>query len=262
MNALTRFEDMADHLLQGLLPGSQKQRLQPVEIAKRLARAMDDDRLLAAGYWLVPDDYQVEIHPQLFQDWTPVAASLEKEMAEYLLQAARELSYGFQTNPAVHLKAGAQLRNQRDMRVTTQFTSPGKQGGGGPMVTPQPLGPIDPTGAMPTVQIPGVPVAGGGPSVGAVPGQPAWGLEVDGRLVPLAQNTLNIGRMLQNDVVASHTSVSRRHAQVIWRGGRYILVDLRSANGTRVNGQRIQEHVLQENDHIRIGDVEMVFKRL
>ncbi|MSP11551.1 MAG: DUF2662 domain-containing protein [Chloroflexi bacterium] len=260
MNALTRFEDMAEHLLQGLLPGSQKQRLQPVEIAKRLARAMDDERLLAAGHWLVPDEYQVEIHPQLFQDWTPVVASLEKEMAEYLLQAAQEMGYGFQSNPVVQLKSAVNVRSQRDMRVMTHFTTTGKQSGGATTATPRPRGLIDPTGAMPTVQIPAVQVPG---TTGTPPqGQPVWGLEVDARLVPLSQATLNIGRMLQNDVVISHTSVSRRHAQIIWRGGRYILVDLRSANGTRVNGQRVQEHVLQENDQIRIGEVEVVFKRL
>ncbi|GAP12631.1 ABC-type multidrug transport system, ATPase component [Longilinea arvoryzae] len=73
---------------------------------------------------------------------------------------------------------------------------------------------------------------------------------------------LQIGRDPGNDIVLSSPTVSRFHAQIERVGHRYCLRDLRSANGTFVNDQRIEKEVwLNENDTVRIGRHRFVMKQ-
>ena len=67
---------------------------------------------------------------------------------------------------------------------------------------------------------------------------------------------ITIGRVPGNDVVLPHGSVSRRHARIVIKEEKFILVDLRSTNGTFVNGRRITSPlVITEHDHLSIGDL-------
>ena len=72
-----------------------------------------------------------------------------------------------------------------------------------------------------------------------------------------------IGRAPNSDILLSKDKLtSRRHATIHYENGRYVLYDERSANGTFVNGQQLDEmkpYVLQEGDHVGIGEHEMVF---
>jgi pSer/pThr/pTyr-binding forkhead associated (FHA) protein len=72
--------------------------------------------------------------------------------------------------------------------------------------------------------------------------------------------TIEIGRSPANDVILKEPKVSRKHAEIHFVGGKYILLDLESSNGTFVGGKKITEHTLQTNDEITIGNTKMVFK--
>lgn len=75
------------------------------------------------------------------------------------------------------------------------------------------------------------------------------------REVPLDREEITIGRQDDNVVHLPERNVSRRHARLLRREGTVLLEDLRSANGTRVNGLRITEQVpLSDGDLVRIGD--------
>ncbi len=77
----------------------------------------------------------------------------------------------------------------------------------------------------------------------------------------LRRGRTRIGSLGENDVVIDTDFVSRHHAEIHASGGRIRIEDLRSTNGTLVNGAPIQSSPLQPGDRIRIGDVEMVFER-
>jgi hypothetical protein len=64
---------------------------------------------------------------------------------------------------------------------------------------------------------------------------------------------LLIGRHRSCDVVLSSDAVSRRHARIFFRDGGWILQDLESTNGTRVNGVRVGRCRLAPGDRIRLG---------
>jgi hypothetical protein len=65
---------------------------------------------------------------------------------------------------------------------------------------------------------------------------------------------LLVGRDPACDVVLSDPSVSRRHAQLMFRDGAWMLQDLASTNGTAVNGQRVGRTTLRAGDTISLGD--------
>ncbi len=69
-----------------------------------------------------------------------------------------------------------------------------------------------------------------------------------------------IGRALDNDIVISHSSVSRHHASVEARNGAFELRDLASQNGTFVGGERISEAPLRDGDTVRFGEAALTFR--
>lgn len=85
-------------------------------------------------------------------------------------------------------------------------------------------------------------------------------LEVDGRTVPLDRSVLTIGRLPDRHLVLDDAGVSRVHAEIRRLGTSFRLVDAGSANGTVVNGTRVVDHLLDDGDVIRMGDVEMTFR--
>ena len=69
------------------------------------------------------------------------------------------------------------------------------------------------------------------------------------------QNELTIGRVQGNDIVLPKGNISKRHSRIVLRDGKFIIVDLKSTNGTFVNGKRISSpQVLKDSDKIYIGD--------
>lgn len=74
---------------------------------------------------------------------------------------------------------------------------------------------------------------------------------------------INVGRVQGNDLMLPKGNVSKRHARLLYRDGRFIVTDLKSTNGTYVNGRKIaQATIVREGDKIYIGDfvlrVEMI----
>ena len=66
---------------------------------------------------------------------------------------------------------------------------------------------------------------------------------------------VTIGRVQGNDIVLPKGNVSKRHARIVLKDGKFIIVDLKSTNGTYVNGRKITSPlVVKDSDKIYIGD--------
>src|SRR3954470_11333106 len=66
---------------------------------------------------------------------------------------------------------------------------------------------------------------------------------------------INVGRVQGNDLMLAKGNVSKRHARLLYRDGRFIVTDLKSTKGTYVNGRKIaQATLVREGDKIYIGD--------
>lgn len=76
-----------------------------------------------------------------------------------------------------------------------------------------------------------------------------------GKTFPLEGDAVTIGREAGNGIVINDAEVSRKHSQLTLQGGKYILTDIGSTNGTFVNGQRITgQHVLLPGEVISLGE--------
>jgi pSer/pThr/pTyr-binding forkhead associated (FHA) protein len=65
--------------------------------------------------------------------------------------------------------------------------------------------------------------------------------------------TVVMGRSRSCELRLPDADTSRRHAKIVCEGGAFVVHDLASTNGTWVNGQRVEEHVLRPGDRIQIG---------
>src|ERR1700761_2504253 len=69
------------------------------------------------------------------------------------------------------------------------------------------------------------------------------------------KNEINVGRVQGNDLMLPKGNVSKHHARLAFRDSRFVVTDLKSTNGTYVNGRKIaQATIVREGDKIYLGD--------
>ena len=213
-------------------------RLQPIQVLRRIERAMDAGRGADGTRGLVPDQFTVRLHPADLAGMIP-PEEVASELASGALSFARAHGYALRDRPRVTLQPDPALRpGETEVDATL---SP----------TPQPVG--DAELADSGTRVFEVPVMRAPEVVIEVrePGLPA-------RRVPLTGAPIRIGRAPECELVIKDSKASRRHARLHARDGVLLLTDLGSTNGTRVNGNRITELVLGEGDRIQIGETSLV----
>ncbi|HEY0255928.1 MAG TPA: FHA domain-containing protein [Candidatus Methylacidiphilales bacterium] len=83
--------------------------------------------------------------------------------------------------------------------------------------------------------------------------------EFAGQTFDLSTPEITVGRLPDNQISIEHASISGHHATFKLNGLDYILQDLESTNGTRVNGEKISQQGLRRNDIVRFGNIEMLY---
>lgn len=227
----------AERKLQGLIEGSLSRlaggKISPAVVASQLAAGMADGLTWdPAGVPYAPDQFAITMHPKDVEAVIDQAPDLRAELARALLETARESGYVLSTEPNVTLAADPTLKPW-DVRVVAwhsgnqlEFT----QAGNGMEI---PTGDRVPRGAYLILR-----------------GQ---------RHFPLDRPLINVGRRLDNQLILDDPHVSRTHAQIRVRDGRFVVFDLGSTGGTIINGHRIHQHVLRPGDVITIAGVSMVY---
>lgn len=82
----------------------------------------------------------------------------------------------------------------------------------------------------------------------------------DGAQIPLSRNVATIGRLPESTVVLSDPNASRSHAELRPEGDSYVLVDLGSTNGSRINGIKVERQLLQDGDELTFGTITLTFR--
>jgi hypothetical protein len=249
---LERLESMASRIIEGWSARLFRARLQPVQIAKRVIRAMESHQTIALAKTFVPNSYVVGLSPSDFAQFDQYKRSLERDLAEAVLGAARDRDFTLLAYPTVEIEEDDDVA-PGDLRVACALVD--ASGDEVPTDEPERLGGIA-TGQTMVLDRDALlskkPRAPGG-TVVAREGSVR-------REVPLSADPITVGRDPKNDIVLDDRRVSRRHAEVRLRLGRYTLYDLQSTNGTFVNGRRIAEMVLSDEDRITIGGAELIIR--
>ena len=79
------------------------------------------------------------------------------------------------------------------------------------------------------------------------------------QLIPIKKEVTRLGRLPNNDVIISEADISRFHAEIHFRKGKFILKDLNARNGTFINGEQISSQALQSGDTITMGGTPLLF---
>ena len=95
--------------------------------------------------------------------------------------------------------------------------------------------------------------APGGAAVGSL-------VTADGRRIVIGEDPVTIGRLPECDVAVGDPNVSRRHAEIRRQGNGFVVIDLGSTNGTRVNGAGVKQRPLADGDQITVGGTTVRFE--
>jgi hypothetical protein len=240
-------------------------RLQPVQLQRRIERAMEAERLSSADRTLAPNRFVIHLHPADLEGFGDMTGSLASELADGALVFARSRKYTLVDRPRVDLLADTTVQ-RTDIKVVARFADPiaGRERrdlpeieldeasaaeGGAAHASTGDDGPGGPTDTMVfTIPRPSAPAA-------RLRVTPPDGVEF---LCEFDGSSLTIGRGPDNDLVLADGRVSRHHARVTGRRGTLVYTDLGSTNGSRVNGAPVGELVLGAGDRIELGDTVLI----
>lgn len=248
MDLLAKLERKLEGVVEGVFSRAFKTPLQPIEVAKRLAREMESHRTVSVNTTYVPNVYTVYLPPETFREFDAISTRLLAELEQYLRDYSGEHRYQVVGPITVRLAADAELKGQ-EMEIATAneaqavpsvASAPSVMRSTPPNATRRTIlndANQDHTTVIPSATIMGLEVTGG---------------EAQGSKIPLVDG-LSIGRGPTNTLVLTESDVSRHHAEIVWQDGAWVLRDLGSTNGTFVNERRITAHKLYPGDCIKVG---------
>jgi hypothetical protein len=249
MSVLRTLESKLAGLVEGTFSRAFKSEVRPVEIARKLAKEMDEHRVQSLSRTYAPNEYVVWLSPDDRAQFEGYEDELKRELGGYLLEHARRERVSLVTRPAIEFRTDERLRlgefgiQARLVRPPERAEQEPSQGEHGHTMVytvsdrlAEPLREPDPRRGTAR-------------------------LRVDGRTELLGSNGAVIGRSREADVVIDDPNVSRRHAEVRPSGGSWIVRDLGSTNGVKVNGRRIQgPQSLKPGDELVLGTARLTFE--
>jgi hypothetical protein len=224
-----RIQDFVEHFL-AAMPAGEFARAAVAEqwVNEIMVSAKRDE----AGQVYAPDQYTLSLHPKDYEaltqkdhlSQTKLSASLRLALEGAQMSLAREPHITLATDPTLA---------RGDVRVITWHSSD-------PILEARRAAQED-------------------DQVTETPPEGAFFMIEGSRHFPLDRTLINIGRRLDNHLVLENPHISRRHAQLRVRGGRFNIYDLNSTAGTRVNGKQVQEWALRPGDIVTLATVQLIY---
>jgi len=263
MSMLRNIEQKIEGLFEGVFGRAFRTHVQPVELARKLAKEMDEHRTISVSRVYVPNEYSVYLSEPDREQFKSYEGSLIGELQDYLVEHAKRESYALLTPPMVVMHSDPDL-SIGEFGIATRIVQPE---GRSALAQDEPAEQLVPGATMiyrPKAQPPTEAVSaeelglaqGGSDSV-----REEASLTMNGRRQVLSERRVVLGRSKECEVQVPDSNVSRRHAEVRQEGSSWWVVDLDSTNGLEVNGKRVQRAKLTDGDTITLGSTELVFGR-
>jgi hypothetical protein len=253
LTVLRTIEQKIEGLFEGIFGRAFRTNVQPVELARKLVKEMDDHRTVSVSRVYVPNEYTVYLSTPDRDQFQSYEASLRNELQEYLAEHARRESYALLTPPTVSFETDEDL-TIGEFGIATRVAQ-GRSGAAEQQRAPQ----LEAGATM--VYKPRTPLPVEGPPADIALAQEIVTLTVDGKRHEVDKRRVVIGRSKECEIKLSDPNTSRRHAEVRQEGAAYWLVDLDSTNGSAVNGHRTARAKLESGDTITIGSTDLLFER-
>jgi hypothetical protein len=248
MSVLRNLESKLAGLVEGTFSRAFKSEVRPVEIARKLARELDEHRVTSLSRTYAPNEYVVWLSPDDRKQFEGYESDLRSELSGYLLEHARRERFALMSKPVIAFETDERLRLgefgiQARLVQPSSDAAPSQGDVGHTMVY----------SAAARLQE---------PLEERARQRDARALLVTGgkRLV-VGAGGATIGRSRSCDVVLEDANVSRQHAEIRPRGGSWTVADLGSTNGIAVNGVRVERpQTLRPGDRIEIGTTVLTFE--
>ena len=254
MSVLRTIEGKIESLFEGVFGRAFRTHVQPVELARKLAKEMDDHRTVSVSRVYVPNEYTIYLSPQDREQFESYESSLLIELQDYLAEQARRERYALLTPPKVLMESDDDL-DMGEFGIATRMAQ-----GTGRAAEQQPAAQLEPGATM--VYKPRTPQ----PTEAVSPEE--LGVEretvsvtVDGQQHALDKRSVVLGRSRDCDIRLDDPNVSRHHAEIRQEGATYWIVDLGSTNGIEVNGRRVKRAKLENADRVTLGSTDITFGR-
>jgi hypothetical protein len=250
MSVLRNLESKLAGLVEGTFSRAFKSEVRPVEIARKLAREMEQHKVSSLSRVYAPNEYVIWLSPQDRQQFEGYENELRRELSGYLLEHARRERIALLTRPKIEFETDDALRlgefgiQARLVRSAEEEDSDApSQGDHGHTMVYSTSNRISDQLAEPD------------------PRRRGARLRINGRTSVLGSAGAVLGRSRDADVQVDDPNVSRKHAEVRPSGAQWTVRDLGSTNGVKVNGRRIQgAQSLRDGDTITLGTSEIVFQ--
>src|SRR5215211_1719765 len=109
MSMLRNLEAKLGGLVEGAFGRAFRTSVQPVELAHKLAKEMEDNQMVSVSRVYVPNHYRVFLSPQDREQFASYEPALRKELSDYLLEHARQESFALSTRPQVEFHTDERL---------------------------------------------------------------------------------------------------------------------------------------------------------
>lgn len=252
---LRQIEQKIESLFEGAFGRAFRRNVQPVELARKLAKEMDDYKMVSVSQVYAPNEYVVYLSPGDRDQFESYEPALIKELEQYLTEHSRREGYVLLSKPEITFQTDEDLEvglfgiaNRMIQREAAEREAEAE---------PEP-------GATRIYRAaPAETEAASAEELGLEEPEPepAATLTVNGRAHELQKASVVIGRSKDCDIRISDPNVSRRHAEIRQEGTTYWVVDLGSTNGIAVNGHALKRAKLDDDDRITLGSTEIVFHR-
>jgi hypothetical protein len=252
MSVLRNIESKLESLFEGVFGRAFRTNVQPVELARKLVKEMDEHRNVSVSRVYVPNEYTVYLSPGDREQFSSYEENLTDELQEYLAEHARRENYVVLSSPRVRLDTDPDL-GVGVFGIATRMVQTGRRAEGAPAAEPEPGA----TMVYKPVQQPTEPAS---PVELGLQREVAY-LQWDGEKQEVSKRRVVIGRSKDCDIHVADPNVSRRHAEVRQEGATYWLVDLDSTNGVEIRGKRVKRLKLEDGTRFTIGSTEIRFDR-
>jgi hypothetical protein len=249
MSVLRNLESKIAGLVEGAFGRAFRSELRPVEIARKLAREMDEHKVVSVSKTYAPNEYHVYVSSEDRERFDDYEGALVKELSGYLLEHARLEKLALLSRPDITFHTDERL-SLGEFGIQARMVHPPDA----PEAEPE-QGDVGHTMIYSAERL--RPAEAGPP-----PPVPQTAIVVaEGRRMVVGATGAVIGRSRDCDIVLGDHNVSRRHAEVRPTDEGWAVIDLGSTNGVLLNGRRINgTAALRGGDRIELGTSELRFE--